>query len=276
VCYLHKWTRADNGASILFERKTFWEACHLEDTDLEPNPGLRNRLAEIYKMKLSNLSGSSILSEETIDIYWQLRNMSRLKEEAAQQVSPPDKIGNVLFSSTFARVEYRLGMLIRLQSISALTQKLAIFVLFGMAGYLHSTIFGHDFSRRMPLCNVLSSRLRTVLEKMDWKLLEVQYPEMMLWIYIVAGLAGNSSSEEPWFATKVAEFCIEKGLVGGDNIAFALQEFLWTELYRSPVTLSFWSKVAKAQGFEARFDVRRLNDRASVRMYNAPIPSIEE
>ena len=93
MCYLHKWTRADNSASILFERKTFWGACHLEDREFEPKPGLRNRLAGIYKMKLSNLSGSSTLSEETIDIYCQLRNMSRLKEEAAQQVSSPDKIG---------------------------------------------------------------------------------------------------------------------------------------------------------------------------------------
>jgi hypothetical protein len=233
-------------------------------------------LAEIYKIKLSNISGSSTLSEETVDIYWQLRNISRLKEEAAQKVSPPDEIGNVLFSDTSASIEHRLGRLIQLQSISAPRQKLSIYVLFGMAGYLHSTIFGHDFSRRMPLCNTLSSRLRAVLEKTDWKLLEIQYPEMILWIYIVAGLAGNSSSEEPWFATKVAEFCLNRGLVGGDNIAFTLRDFLWTELYRSPVTLSFWSKVAKAQGFESRFDVRPLSDRASGLMYNTSMTSFEE
>jgi hypothetical protein len=98
---------------------------------------------------------------------------------------------------------------------------------------------------------------------------------MMLWILIMRSLSGSPFSERVWFAERVAQFCFDLGLFGGNQIAAMLGEFLWSELYRSPVTQRFWTEVAKVQGFEEGYDVRRLADHVSVVCFNAP-PDFED
>lgn len=56
----------------------------------------------------------------------------------------------------------------------------------------------------------------------------------------------------------------------GNQIASMLEEFLWSEMYRSPVTRRFSEEVAKAQRFEGSYEVRRLADHMSVACFNAP------
>lgn len=68
----------------------------------------------------------------------------------------------------------------------------------------------------------------------------------------------------------VADFFLELGVHGGNDIAAILSEFFWSELYRSPMTMGLWTGVAKAQGFEGGFVVRKLSDHASVAIFNAP------
>ena len=68
----------------------------------------------------------------------------------------------------------------------------------------------------------------------------------------------------------MAEFCLELGLFRGNQIAAMLEAFLWSVLYRGPVTQRFWKEVAKAQGFEKGHEVRRLMDHVSAVCFNVP------
>jgi hypothetical protein len=54
-----------------------------------------------------------------------------------------------------------------------------------------------------------------------------------------------------------------------------LAGFLWTELYRTPVTIGFWNDVARAQGIEGGYDIRTLTAHVSVAVFNAP-PDMSE
>jgi hypothetical protein len=59
-----------------------------------------SRLALLYKKKLLNLTGSHELSEKTVSIYWELRNLFCLKEVAAFCLTEGDIIENVPFTDT--------------------------------------------------------------------------------------------------------------------------------------------------------------------------------
>ena len=87
-------------------------------------------------------------------------------------------------------------------------------------------------------------------------------------------MGGIGAPHRQWFATRLAEACVSLGILGGTEIAFTLSEFLWSELYLSPVTLGFWSDVAIAQGTESGYEVRRLTDNVSIATFNAP-PELE-
>jgi hypothetical protein len=122
---------------------------------------------------------------------------------------------------------------------------------------------------------MLSSRIRNLLETINLSLYQEKFPEMMLWILVLGGLSGSPLSDRAWFAHRVADFCLELGLWGGNHISAMLEDFLWSEFYRSPVTRRFWEEVAKAQGFEKGYEVRRLADHVSVTCFNAP-PDFED
>ena len=119
---------------------------------------------------------------------------------------------------------------------------------------MHIYIFMRDLSKDLPFIYLLSSRIRAVLEKDDMEKLQRQYPEMMLWILIMAGVGGSPFSERDCFAILIVTFCQELGLHGGGQIASMLEDFLWLELYRSPVTGGFWTSVARAQGFKTGYE----------------------
>lgn len=59
------------------------------------------------------------------------------------------------------------------------------------------------------------------------------------------------------------------GLRGGDEIAFSLAEFFWSDLYRSPVTAGFWNDLALAQGIDGGYEVRRFTDHVAAQTFNA-------
>ena len=226
-------------------------------------------MALLYQTKLLNLTGSQELSGETVKIYWELRNLFCLKEVAAFYLTEGDMIENVPFTDTADRLERRVVPLTQLEPLSKPTQNRSIYTLFGYAALAHMYLFMRDCSKDLPFSHMLSSRIRIVLEKVDMQMLEKQLPEMMLWILIMGGLSGSPLSERVWFANRVAELCLELRLLG-DQIAAMLEDFLWSELYRSPVTRRFWEEVAKAQRSEKGYEVRRLADHVSVVYFNAP------
>ena len=223
-----------------------------------------------YRMRLVDFTRSQDLSADTISIYWNLRNLSRLKEADAFWANVGDFIENIPFTDTADRLERNIIPFTQVDPLSKSTQQFAIFTLFGYAALIHMYLFMRDCSKDLPFSHMLSNRTRMVLEQIDMPIFEKQFPEMMLWIYIMGGLSGSSVSERVWFATRVTDFCFESGLFGGNDIAATLHDFLWSELYRSPVTRRFWEEVAKAQGFHTGYEVRRLADHVSVTCFNAP------
>jgi len=72
-----------------------------------------------------------------------------------------------------------------------------------------------DLALALPFLHILSSRIREILEKADFAKLQVQYPEMMLWIMIMGGVGGLETTERKWFAKLVADFRLALGVCHG-------------------------------------------------------------
>lgn len=116
----------------------------------------------------------------------------------------------------------------------------------------------------------MARRIRAILESPHSSLprLKLQYPEMILWVLMIGGICGDPTTEQAWFAGLLADFCLELGVCGGVEIAAMLADFFWSEFYQSPMAIGFWSGVARKQGFEGKYGVKRLRDHSSVAMFN--------
>lgn len=264
---------ADSCKSVLLETPLRYKEVIIMDGPWTNDWGPYDRLAQLYISRLTNLTGSQKSSELTVEVYWELRKLSRLKEEAACSLKEGEALDmgylNIPFTDTASSFEHRLILLQQVEPSSSPSQRLSVFMLFGYAAFLHIFIFVRDCSKDLPFSHLLSLRIRTILEKVDMKQLQRQYPEMMLWILLIGGLSGNLLSEQVWFAKLVSDYCLELGLCGGDGIASFLEKFMWSELYRSPVTQRFWEQISKAQGSETGYEVRRLPDTIAFISFNA-------
>lgn len=244
----------------------------LENGERPEDWGLYNSLAMLYEAKLFHFTGLQDLSKETIEVYWGMRNLMGLKEAAIHLTR---KVEFASWSDMVERLERRVVALLQSEVVKSGNPKLSIFVLFGNAAIFHICMFMRDFPRGLPLYNLLSSRLRANIEAVDLAYLHKEYPEMMLWILLMGGLGSTASPNLGWYAGLLAQTCMASGLRGGNAIAYALAEFLWSELYRSPMTMRFWNDVARAQGIEGGYDVKMLTDHISVAVFNAPSNMLE-
>lgn len=218
-------------------------------------------------MKLCNLGGSTSLAKEVIEVYWSLRNLSFAKDNTSN--TSIISIDQIPYSDILEQLERRLISLLQSEMLVVPSPDRTIHSLFANASILHIYVFLRDISRSLPFVNLLSLRIRQQLEAVDISKIKMQYPEMLLWICMMAGICGSDVTEKSWFATLVAEFCLELGICGGNEIAALLSEFFWSDLYRAPTTRAFWEDVARAQGFDARYDVQKLPDHVSLAIFNS-------
>ncbi len=86
--------------------------------------------------------------------------------------------------------------------------------------------YKHSFFSKL-----LSSRIRTNVEKIDMLSFQLQYPEIMLWVLIMGGFGSIRTKSQKWFAKAVADACLAQGIAHTDEIALFLIEFFWIELY---------------------------------------------
>jgi hypothetical protein len=263
-------TRSDICTSIILETKPRYDPIFVKKEISVANRIPPSTLAHSYKTKIFELTGMYARSEELVNLHEDLRTLSYLKERAAYSLIEGEEIDNIPFTDTAEHLERRLVPLTQLEPLSNQTQGCSIYVLFGYAALIHLYLFIRDCSKDLPFSHLLSRRIRTVLERVDTQHLETQFPEMMLWIFIMGGLSGSLSLERVWFANRTAYFCSELGLCGGDQIKYMLDHFLWSEVYRSPVTERFWTEVAKAQGSVVGYEVHRMVDCVSLVHSNAP------
>jgi hypothetical protein len=242
----------------------------LENEERPEDWGLYSSLAMLYEAKLFHLTGLQDLSKEIMKVYWGMRNLMGLKEAALHLTQ---KVEFASWSDMVERLERRVTALLQSEVVKSGNPKLSIFVLFGSAVIFHTGMFMRDFPRGIPSHKLLSSRLRANIEAADLAYLHKEFPEMILWILLIGGLGSMGTPNRGWYAELLAKTCIALGLRGGNAIAYALTEFLWSELYRSPMTIGFWNDVARAQGMDGGYEVKKLTGHISATAFNTPAPS---
>jgi hypothetical protein len=222
-----------------------------------------NSTAIRYKNKLGNLTKLTILSEEIIDTYWDIRTVSLIKE--AVTMGNLDRKIHESYSDVLNYLERKTLLITLSKEYSKDNFTTAIFYLFSNALTLHTIIFLRDQTRGIPILLLVCTRIRNCLENLDIRALQFQYPEMMLWILLMGGVAASNTDDRKWFARHLADACDASGFKGGDELTAALRDFFWIELYRTPVFSKFWREVAKAQGVKRGYNTTKLRD--SIEMY---------
>lgn len=203
-----------------------------------------SHLALRYSTKLCNLTGLPDLSQETIEVYWGLRNLTATKDLIS--ASQKRTIRRLEFHSCTGRLVRRLIDIVQHEIPDSSNENALIFRLFGNAALAHVVMFLRDNPLGHPFSELLSARIRASLEVIDIPTFQLRYPEMMLWILMMGGLGAIGTDNQWWFAKLVAEMCHSSGIARTTEIAFFLTEFFWTDLYLYPTYKEFWDDVAVA------------------------------
>jgi len=256
--------RCDSCAAVVLNTKPRFDDIGVNVTRNPKDWSPYSKLALRYQVNLFSRT-RSLLSMETIELYWGLHNLTRLKDETSLTRVRKDEFKTHM--DILEILERRLVKLIQEPCLKSPTQELAIYKLFGYASLQHSLAFLHD-QIGLPLLRLQSDRMREVLEMVDAPSLTKQYPEMILWVLVMGGIGGFGSSGQIWWANQVASLCVSLKIRGGVEISAILREFLWTELYQSPAIEKFWTHVAEAQGIVGGYEIRRLGDDVSLGMFN--------
>lgn len=202
-------------------------------------------LAPRYQSKLSNFTGLPLLSQETIEIYKGLRHFITMKD--SMPVSH-DKSELQPLLDMAGRLDRRLLKLILSDCLDPPSQTTVIYKLFGNAALIHQVMFIRQAPTRLSLSNIVSSRIRTLIEAIDLAALRIQYPDMVLWILMIGGIGGVGTPNQRWFAERLADACLAAGVRARTEIASTLANFLWTDQYLGSVSVEFWNDVMSAQG----------------------------
>lgn len=230
-----------------------------------------NKPATQSVQKLTALTGSSELSIEAVSMYCSLYNLMRLKD-----ITPKKLVGDPNFGDIQESLERRLVALIQ---HTPRTEVTTIFEIFGNAALIHCYGFMRDLALTLPFFNLLSLRIYITITSSStsstanlslFTTLKLQYPELLLWILIIAGI-GGAPPQRRWYARAVAEFASELGVKGGDEIASYLEGFLWTELYRTPATVGFWGEVDRGQGARGRYAVKKVGEGVAMAIFNVKV-----
>jgi hypothetical protein len=139
-----------------------------------------------YKTKLSNMTGLKELSQETIEVFSLLRHLLTEKEKVA--AIQGSEITDAEFQSLELYSHHLIHRLIALvqyenSNSSKPRQNALIFKLFGNAGLAHIFLFTIKTPSTAPLSILLSTRIRTTLEKINIPSFQIAYPEVSLFHY---------------------------------------------------------------------------------------------
>jgi hypothetical protein len=146
------------------------------------------------------------------------------------------------------QLDRRLLKLILSDCLDPPSQTTVIYKLFGNAALIHQVMFIRQAPTRLSLSNIVSSRIRTLIEAIDLTALRIQYPDMVLWILMIGGIGGVGTPDQRWFAERLAYACLAAGVRARTEIASTWANFLWTDQYLGSVSVEFWNDVTRAQG----------------------------
>ena len=204
-------------------------------------------MARRYEAKLFNLTGLPDLSEEIVNIFWELRHLTAIKDVPSESVVEPD---DASFLVAVERLERRITKLLRLGCLDVPNEDSLIYKLFGSAALIHIIIIIRQNPyplSMLPFCNLFSIQIRTLLETTNLQALQIKYPEMILWTLMLGGIGGVRTPNQAWCANLLVDACIVSGVRTRTEIALSLAEFLWTDLYLGPFSMGFWNKFGAAQ-----------------------------
>jgi hypothetical protein len=218
--------------------------------------GPYNRLAARYKIKLSNLTGLQDLSQEMMEVYCILRHLITEKEKVAGSLGMEITEAEFLSLQSYCtQLMHRLIALIQYKAPDSLNQNALIYKLFGQAAVAHIVMFTYNAPPRAGIPALMSMRIRTSLEIIRVRDFHVAYPEMMLWIIMIGGFGSIGTEDQGWFIKFLAASCHAAGIVGVNELALSLTEFLWSEFYLGPIFNGFWNNFAVAQAVEAANEI---------------------
>ncbi|KAN0090582.1 hypothetical protein V8E51_019161 [Hyaloscypha variabilis] len=236
------------GAWILGS-EPYWE---VEIRDMATGPDLHpehySGIAARYQSRLSTLTGLPDLSQETIKVYSFLRHLIMDKETLAgvQEMGIAEADFQFLQNFSFY-VAYRLVAITRHQLPETTNRKaVLIYKLFANAGMVHILLFTWNtptIIRGDP--RLISTRFRELLEMIDVQAYQIAYPEMILWIITIGGLASIGSVNQPWFIKLLAQSCRAAGIAGQAELASLLADFLWSGFYLGHIFNGFWADLKR-------------------------------
>jgi hypothetical protein len=198
--------------------------------DLKPST---KEIGAQYLIRLSNLTGLQDLSQETIKVYGLLYHLITKKERAAalwsNGVTDAEHQSFQLYSF---RIMYRLIALVQYEFTSS-SRNTLIYGLFGNAGMAHLFMFTFNVLPRIGDAILISKRIRTSLEIINMQRFQIAYPEMIIWVVMIGGMASIGAGDEDtkWFIKLLAELCRATGVATRDELAQYLATFLWSDFY---------------------------------------------
>jgi hypothetical protein len=224
-------------------------------TDLTPYSPLPEPtyypLAHHYKDKLSNLTTLGSFAEETISIYQSLRSLTALKDAICFSPSTfPDLPSFETKAHEIESLERQCLSIIQSPLLHpySLSPINSIYLLFGNAALIHIMVFMRESPRRLPFARILSNRVRDCLEGIDLRLFQDNYPELMMWIYIMGGLGSVGTDNQGRFASMLTEAVRSAGGVEIRDLEIISGDWLWTKLYVDALSEGFWADFEGAVG----------------------------
>lgn len=111
-------------------------------------------------------------------------------------------------------------------------------------------MFIRESPLRLRICPILSVRIKDDMQSADWQSIQREFPQMVSWAILMGGLGCIGTEDRQWFTNTLVDTCRESTMRGPDAIEAALSEFLWSDLYRSPIAAEFWDAMALAQALD--------------------------
>jgi hypothetical protein len=201
-----------------------------------------------YKTKLSNLTSLEDLSKQTIEAYHLLRILVAEKDKADWAPnSPGPGMVKAEFELRTSHLMHRLVHIVQYKIPEASNQNVQIYGLFGNAALAQVTTFVCETTRLGSMVQLCAERIRATLEVINIPAFQIAYPEMMLWIILVGGLASIRTDNQGFFITLLAEACLAAGINKvTEELPIFLADFLWSVSYLNPAAKDFWDEVAVA------------------------------
>lgn len=199
-----------------------------------------------------NLTGLTELSEDTIEAYHLFRHLIAEKDKC-------DATGNLLdmritkpeFQAYTDHLIRRFINIIQSPALESSGSNALIFKLLAYAALAHLMTFLSTPSRRGSVLQLMSTRIREILEVVNVPAFQLAYPEMILWILVVGGLSSHYTDYQDFFVRLLADSCLAAGIRNVvDELPTMLADFVWSFIYFSdmpPVSEGFWHHVQLAQ-----------------------------